>query len=151
MPDYGVAGADAGSGLLPWSWAQERLVQSHNYWLSTSRADGRPHVMPVWGVWLDDALYFSTAPGSRKARNIAERPECVVTTERADEAVIVEGAVSPENDAATLQSFKQAYDKKYDWDMETEGILVLRPRTVFGFIEHADQFKDTATRWRFDR
>jgi nitroimidazol reductase NimA-like FMN-containing flavoprotein (pyridoxamine 5'-phosphate oxidase superfamily) len=150
MPDYGVLPADAGAGLLSWEWAQERLVASHNYWLSTTRPDGAPHAAAVWGVWFDDTLYFSAASGARKMRNLAHEPRCVVTTERADEAVIVEGLAGPENDEAVLQRFKAAYDKKYNWDMWTTGITAVRPRVVFGFIEHADQFAGSATRWTFD-
>ncbi len=53
MPGYGVVGAEEGSGLLPWSWARSRLEHSRNYWVATTWPDGRPHVMPVWGVWQD--------------------------------------------------------------------------------------------------
>ena len=53
MPGYGILGPDGGTGLLPWSWAEERLRDSRNYWLATVRPDGRPHVMPVWAVWDD--------------------------------------------------------------------------------------------------
>ncbi|HEU4760074.1 MAG TPA: pyridoxamine 5'-phosphate oxidase family protein, partial [Dehalococcoidia bacterium] len=59
MPGYGISEDD--EGLLPWAWAEERLAKSHNYWVATARPDGRPHAMPVWAVWLDDRLYFSTA------------------------------------------------------------------------------------------
>jgi hypothetical protein len=51
MPDYGIARPAAGSGLLPWSWAVERLERSHDYWVATIHPDGRPNVTPVWGVW----------------------------------------------------------------------------------------------------
>ena len=74
MPGYGVQPADEGTGLLPWSWAVERLTASHDYWLATTWPDGRPHVMPVWGVWWQDALWFSCGLRSRKARNIGARP-----------------------------------------------------------------------------
>jgi hypothetical protein len=47
MPDNGVVGPAEGRGLLPWSWAEERLIASHNYWVATVWPDGRPHVMPV--------------------------------------------------------------------------------------------------------
>ena len=59
MPGYGLLDATLGTGLLPWSWAVERLTRSHDYWVATVRPDGRPHVMPVWGIWMDDALWFS--------------------------------------------------------------------------------------------
>ncbi len=52
MPGYGLLDAAQGAGLLPWSWAVERLQRSHDYWVATVRPDGPPHVMPVWGVWM---------------------------------------------------------------------------------------------------
>ena len=90
MPGYGILAADDGAGLLPWDWAVERLSGSHNYWLVTTRPDGRPHMMPLWGLWLDSTFYFSTGRQSRKGRNLAANSHCVVATEHADEAVIVE-------------------------------------------------------------
>ena len=81
MPGYGIVGADEGIGLLPWSWAEERLLQSKNFWLATRWPDGRPHVMPVWAIWHAGALWFSSSRQSRKARNLAADPRCVLTTE----------------------------------------------------------------------
>src|SRR5437660_7575364 len=65
MPGYGTLNASHGSGLLPWSWAIERLERSHDYWVATSDAGGRPHVMPVWGAWMDEAS------GSVRAEHLA--------------------------------------------------------------------------------
>jgi len=79
MPGYGIVGPTQGSGLLPWSWAEERLTASRNYWVASSWPDGRPHAMPVWGIWHDGALWFSSSRQSRKARNLAADPRCVVT------------------------------------------------------------------------
>jgi hypothetical protein len=90
MPGYGVPKGT--KGLLPWSWAKQRLEKSHNYWISTVKPDGSPHTMIVWGLWVDGAFYFSTGRQSRKARNLAENLRCVLCTERADEAVMVEGS-----------------------------------------------------------
>ncbi len=93
-PDALEKPSGANSGLKPWSWALERLEQSHNYWIATSRPDGRPHLMLVWGLWWEDAFWFSTGPRTRKAKNLASNPRCAVGTEKADEAVIVEGIVA---------------------------------------------------------
>ena len=79
------------TALKPWPWALERLEKSHNYWISTARPDGRPHLMIVWGVWWQDAFWFSTGPRTRKAKNIVHDPHVVIGTEKADEAVILEG------------------------------------------------------------
>jgi nitroimidazol reductase NimA-like FMN-containing flavoprotein (pyridoxamine 5'-phosphate oxidase superfamily) len=152
MPGYGIAEASGGKGLLPWSWALERLNDAHNYFVATARPDGRPHVMPVWGVWLDDAFFFSTGTTSRKARNLATNAHCVVTTERADESVIVEGVAEEVEDEAALTRFKEVYHEKYDWEIDTSagGIYAVRARVAFGFIEAADNFTKTATRWVFE-
>jgi hypothetical protein len=156
MPGYGILDAGAGRGLLPWSWATERMAKSHNYWVATTRPDGRPHVMPVWGVWLGDAepggaFYFSTGKNTRKAQNLAANPSCVVCAESADEAIIVEGVVEPVDDPSLYARFADAYKAKYDWpvEQETAPAYVVRPRTAFAFIENADDFAGSATRWRF--
>ncbi len=150
MPGYGISEAEGGSGLLEWSWASERLTNSHNYWMTTVRPDGRPHVMPVWGLWLDEKFYFSTGRQSRKARNLAENPECTVCTERADEAVVVEGRVEIITDPELLRPFFDGYQTKYGWDMENFGepIYAVHPRVVFGLVE--ETLTESATRWRFD-
>src|SRR3954471_19860601 len=91
MPGYGILPADEGSGLIPWAEAQRRLAVAHDYWVATVRPDGRPHVMPVWGVWLGGRLWFSSALSSRKARNLAADPRCTVTTDDAQNPVVVDG------------------------------------------------------------
>src|SRR2546426_815430 len=70
-----------------WNWTETRFAKSHNYWLATTRPDGRPHVMPIWGVLLNNTFHFSTGPQSRKGRNIAKNPNCVVCTEDAAEVI----------------------------------------------------------------
>lgn len=130
MPGYGIADAGGGKGLLPWSWASERLEKAHNYFVSTTRPDGGPHTMPVWGVWLDQAFYFSTGRQSRKARNLVANPSCVVCPERGDEAVIVEGVAEEVTDPAVFRRFAEAYYKKYQWKVEPsqDPVYAVRPQ-----------------------
>jgi hypothetical protein len=150
MPGYGIVAEDAGEGLLPWAWARERLVAARNYFLATTRPDGGPHVMPVWGLWLDDTFQFSTGRASRKAKNLAANPRCVVCPEGGEEAVVVEGIVSELSEKATWGRFFAAYEAKYGMDVSSMGepLFLLRPRTVFGQIETT--YTKSATRWRFD-
>jgi hypothetical protein len=152
MPGYGLKDANSGTGLLPWSWALERLTKSHNYWIATTRPDGRPHIMIVWGLWFNDAFSFSTGRDSRKARNLAANPHCVLCTENAAEAVILEGAVEELpvlRDPPMLKSYILAYKKKYDYQMDgSEGnFYAVRPRVVFGLLEK--DFLGATTRWQF--
>jgi nitroimidazol reductase NimA-like FMN-containing flavoprotein (pyridoxamine 5'-phosphate oxidase superfamily) len=151
MPGYGMM-FKKGRASLPWSWAARRLSNAHNYWLTTTRPDGRPHVMPVWGVWLDGTFYFSTGRRSRKSRNLAANPRCVVCPENAEEAVILEGTAHEVTESSLLRRFVDAYKRKYDWDMEEgEGpTYAVRPRVAFGFVEKADAgVQGNPTRWLF--
>ena len=158
-PGYGFPKGK--KGLLPWSWAEQRLKKSHNYWLTTIKPttvkpDGSPHAMVVWGLWQDGRFLFSTGSQSRKARNLAQNPNCVVCTEHAQEAVIVEG-IAELADVAARRKLIPAYEKKYKWDLSTmkddllsmkEPVFSVRPRTVFALWEK--HFQGKSTRWKFE-
>jgi nitroimidazol reductase NimA-like FMN-containing flavoprotein (pyridoxamine 5'-phosphate oxidase superfamily) len=155
MPGYGHPRSK--KGLLPWKWAEQRLNKSRQYWIATTRPDKRPHVMVVWALWLDGALYFSTGSKSRKARNLAKNLHCTMCTEKADEAVILEGTVETEKNVERIREFLRLYEKKYKWDMSSmaddllrlkEPVFRLRPKTAFGLAEKT--FATSATRWIFE-
>jgi hypothetical protein len=148
MPGYGLTPSVGGHGLLPFFWAEERLARSRNFWLSTVRPDG---AMALWGVWLNGAFWFNTGSQSREARNLAEEARCVVTTEGAEECVVVEGSAVLVGDAGRLGNFFTAYEKKYEWDLSTspEPTFELAPKVVFGFCEKAELFLNAAMRWTF--
>ena len=148
IPGYGVPRSR--KGLLPWAWAERRLTRSHNYWLITVRPDGRPHAMPVWGVWAGGAFYFSTGRESRKARNLARNRRCIVCNERADQAVIVEGLAAKVTDTKLRARLARPYHAKYrPWTLDAAAgsVYAVRPRVAFAMYE--DRFADAATRWRF--
>jgi PPOX class probable F420-dependent enzyme len=100
---------------------ETRLREARNYWLTTTRADGRPHAMPVWGVWRDGALWFGTGLESVKGRNLARDPRAVVHLESGDDVVILEGAAHrAESDAAYA-----AYADKYGIDASAEAFAAM--------------------------
>jgi nitroimidazol reductase NimA-like FMN-containing flavoprotein (pyridoxamine 5'-phosphate oxidase superfamily) len=148
-PGYGMVGAKEGKGLLPWAWVAMKMNRCRTLWLATIHAaQGRPHVMPVWGVWLDDAFFFSTGHKSRKCQNLSANPACTITNDNGEEAVIIEGSAQEVKDTAVLERIAAAYVKKYKMDPRSMGepIFIVHPRTVFGFIEKS--FPKSATRWR---
>jgi hypothetical protein len=143
-------------GLLPWSWAEQRLKKSHNYWVTTVTPHPAPHTMVVWGLWQDGRFLFSTGSSSRKARNLAQNPRCIICTELAHEAVIVQGTAEIA-DLAARKKFLPPYERKYKFDMSSmkadilsmkEPIFAIRPHVVFGFWEK--YFQERSTRWKFD-
>jgi hypothetical protein len=155
MPGYGLPKSK--KGMLPWKWAEDWLNKSRQYWIATTRPDGRPHVMVVWALWMDGVLYFSTGSKSRKARNLARNPHCTMCTEKADEAVILEGTVDTEKDVECIRQFLRLYEKKYKLDMSgmagdwlnlKEPVFRVRPKLGFGLEEKT--FATSATRWTFE-
>jgi len=148
-PGYGIVGAKEGKGLLSWAWVARTMSRCRTFWLATIHAtQGCPHVMPVWGVWLDDAFFFSTGRKSRKGQNLAANPACTITNDNGEQAVIVEGRAEEVKDVAALKRMAAAYKKKYKMDPRSMGepIFIVRPKTVFGFIEKS--FPKSATRWK---
>ena len=137
---------------LPWSHAQERLEGSRNYWICTVRPDGRPHSIPVWGFWLDDALYFGTAQTTRKARNLAHNPAISVHLESGDDVIILEGNTVEINDKAVFKKIDASCRTKYKMPLMIipESVLYcVRPRVVLAWKE--SDFPATGTRWEFSR
>jgi hypothetical protein len=154
MPGYGIQPAGEGTGLLPWSWAEKRLVASRNYWVVTRWPDGRPHAMPVWGIWHDNTFWFSSSKPSRKSKNLSADPRCVVTTEDADNPVVVEGIaelIAGPHDLATLLGLENAkYSTDYGIEMldpVANSAFRVRPLWVFGI--QAGDFTGSPTRWDF--
>jgi uncharacterized pyridoxamine 5'-phosphate oxidase family protein len=146
MPGYGMPTGT--KGLLPWTWAEERLRKSHNYYFTTVRPDGTPHAMPIWGIWVDNRFYFSTGATSVKARNLARNSSCVICTENAAEAVVVEGTattIEPARIAELSPVYARKY-KGYTLDPKMGPIFEVRPKVAFGLREST--FKST-TRWQF--
>ena len=152
MPYYPpMQDATHGQGLLPWSYARERLEKSHNYLLSTVRPDGAPHLAPVWGLWYEEKFCFSTGRQSRKGRNLAANPRCVVSTDTINDVVIVEGVAEELAEASIPQPLFEGYPAKYPpWKLDPSlgPVFVLKPRVVFAFPE--SDFTGASTRWHFD-
>jgi nitroimidazol reductase NimA-like FMN-containing flavoprotein (pyridoxamine 5'-phosphate oxidase superfamily) len=103
---------------VPTEWANARkgLEDAQLFWLSTVRPDGRPHVTPLLGIWLDGAMYFCTGADERKAKNLAQNQNCILTTgcntlDGLD--LVVEGEVEKVSDEIELQRVAETYESKY--------------------------------------
>lgn len=149
---YGISN---GTGpRLSWAFVEERLRESRNYWLATTRPDGRPHVTPVWGVWVEGALYVSGIPTARWARNLAANPAIAAHLESGDNVVIVEGmAAEVVTDAALGERIVAAWNAKYGQfapEPATDGMIQMRPRTARAWTDTAEALAD-ATRWTWEQ
>jgi pyridoxamine 5'-phosphate oxidase-like protein len=138
--------SDPEAGATPWSQVTSALAGAELYWLTTVRADGRPHVTPLIGVWHDGAMHFCTGPREQKARNLEANRHVALTTGQNTWAegldVVVEGAVIRVVEHDMLQGLANAYEAKYGsrWHFDVgDG--------VFGHGEHeAAVFRIEATK-----
>ncbi len=150
--------------VAQWSEAKEQLADARLYWLATVQPDTRPHVMPLFAVWLDDALYFTSNNHARKARNLARDPHCVITTSGSRMELVVEGVATRVMDDAVLQRAARIYLSKYGWSLTIRDhaywaeygapsagappyeLYKIQPTMVFG-LGNTEPFG--ATRWCF--
>jgi general stress protein 26 len=147
-PEYGNP-----TQRLAWSDVESKLESAPVYWIASTRPDGRPHVVPRDGTWIEGGLYYGGSAETVHFRNIMANPEIVVHIGDGQEAIIVEGAVEIEKpDAEKAQRLSDASFDKYpqygrmDPKMYMVGVSFLRPRRVLAWTS----FTENATRFRFE-
>jgi hypothetical protein len=143
--EYGVP--KTVKGTLPWSHAIERLQASKNFWIGTVSPEGKPHSMPVWGVWVEDTLYFGGGPLTRWSRNLEANPNVAVHLESGDDVLVLEGTVGriTDSDDPRLKAIDDVYEVKYKMRHGVP-LWILHPRVIFAWTK----FPDNMTRWKFD-
>jgi hypothetical protein len=157
MPDgYGLPTNT--EGMLAWADVEARLVAATSYWLATVRPDGRPHVVPRWGVWVDGQFWYDGAPTTVHVRNLQANPACSLHLESGTEVVIVEGTSrAARAPARTLGAqISAAFSKYHDQGYSPEadawagddggGLRVLTPQRAMAWFS----FPTDATRFHFD-
>jgi hypothetical protein len=157
-----------GSAALPWDRPRDRLAApppqpGTSIFLSTTRPDGRPHIAGIGVIWHEGDLYFTSGPGTRKSRNLAANPECVVSAGLKGIDLILEGEATRVDDPALVAAVVAGFHEQ-GWPAEVEDSRVIGPfnapsagpppwdiyqfrfHTAFG-VATAEPFG--ATRWRF--
>ena len=137
--------------LLAWEDAESRLTEARHYWLATTNPDGRPHVRPVWGVWVDGCFYFDGHPHTRWARNLARDPRSSIHLDGGVNVLIVEGVgedverTDHELGGRIATSWESKYGRLVP-DPAAHGIFRLTPHSARGWSE---DLKD-GTVWIFE-
>ncbi len=143
IPGYGIP--DTADDLLPWEHVTDRLSRARNYWIGTVAPDGRPHVVPVQGAWIDDVLYWGGGPEVLWARNLRRDPRVAVHLESGDDVAIIEGVAELRTPDKPLASkIQDAYERKYGYRHPLP-FWALVPRKAFAWT----QFDKDPTRWHF--
>lgn len=107
----------------------DRLERERNVWLCTLRADGSPHVTPVWFVYLRAAFWISSGERNVKVRNVSNDPRVSLALEDGDAPCVAEGRALAHGDGLPTDVLA-AFAAKYDgWDPAAE-IEPFGPRVV---------------------
>jgi general stress protein 26 len=154
--------SEPGSTAVPWAEVERVLSTSEMFFLSTVRADGRPHVTPLPAVWDAGTLHICTGDQEQKARNLARQPACVLSTGSSQLHggldVVVEGSAVRVTEPARLAQLAALWKSKLDWDFEvgadafrdadgrTGLVYGIRPVKVLAF----GKGPYTQNRYRFD-
>ncbi len=112
IPEYGITEGE--EGLLNWKTVDKWLSEEKNYWVSTTKPNSKPHSRPVWGIWLENFLYFGGGNKTKTYRNLLEIPNVSVHTQSGENVVIIEGYVEIVDDEDLNKVLGSAYELKYE-------------------------------------
>jgi pyridoxine/pyridoxamine 5'-phosphate oxidase len=130
---------------LTWDWVEQRLETTWNFWLTTMSLEHGPHSRPIWCLWQDEALLFTSSPRSRKAREFAAEPRVSVHLELVREAVVLDGVVEEANpDAAAVDAYAEKYGRR---PPDGQQWYAVRPRSCYAAEEAT--YPESATRFLF--
>jgi nitroimidazol reductase NimA-like FMN-containing flavoprotein (pyridoxamine 5'-phosphate oxidase superfamily) len=136
---------------LAWGDVRARLAEALHYWLATVRPDGRPHVVPLDGIWLNDSWYFGGSSEAVKHSNLKANPRAALHLEDAQRAVIVEGVceeIFPDGPLADQLSALSTAKYGYGPDPASyteRGVWCLRPQRALSW----ERLPRDATRFVF--
>jgi PPOX class probable F420-dependent enzyme len=97
-----------------------RLEAERNIWLASVRADGSPHLVPIWFVWQEGKVWIATGEGSQKHANIRREPHVCLALEDGSDPLVIEGLAADQTDPATRDRLAPAFVEKYEWDFRTD-------------------------------
>jgi general stress protein 26 len=155
--------SDPAATAIGWEETRRVLEAAELFWLTTVRADGRPHVTPVVAAWSEEAIWFSTGAEERKFANLRANPHVVLTTGcnqwDAGLDVIVEGEAVRVTDQDVLERLAEAWTTKWDgrWQLTVRDgafhhgggashVYSVRPAKVFAHAK-GDPFGATTHRF----
>lgn len=136
---------------LSWETVREELESARQYWFATVRPDGRPHVVPLDGLWLDGCWYYGGSPDTVHARTVLTNPQAVMHLPDPWRAAIVEGVVDHiDLDPEQAQEMADRASAKYPEHGQQPAdryriVRCLRPSRVLAWTS----FPDDCTRFRF--
>ena len=161
-PHFPPGYVDKPVSYVDWSWVTAQLTDSKNYWLCSVRPPtpqapgGRPHVIPLWAIYMDGKIYYDGSPETRHAQNMALNPNISFHLENGSQVVILDGMVKPAGKPSSElgKRLSQEYKRKYvDFDYAPEpnswdegGLYVFTPNQCIAWTV----FNEDPTKFTFE-
>ena len=155
-PTFPKGYVDNPASSLTWDWVAEQLTEAKHYWLASVRPNGKPHVVPRWGAFMDNKLYYDGSPETRHARNLLGNPNVSLHLESGEKAIILEGMSQPADKPVPefAKRLAKAISDKYaalgyspepnQWD--DGGLYIFTPRQCIAW----SKFTDDPTKFVFE-
>ncbi|MCP4423147.1 MAG: hypothetical protein GY803_01510 [Chloroflexi bacterium] len=108
-----------------WRAIDARLGREMTIWMATARGDGRPHLIPIWFVWLDDKIYIATGDETQKFTNMRFNQNVALSLPDTESVVLIEGEAHVA-DRQTVDALAEYFYHKYEWDFRYDETAVWR-------------------------
>lgn len=144
IPGYGIEKSD--EGMIAWEQVSRWMKESQCYWISTTNRDGSPHAIPIWGIWMDDQLYFGGGSTTQWAKNLGRNPKIVGHTESGQNVVITEGTAELKDEEKLNKKLSKFYKEKYGIE-HPPPFWTIRAEKIFSWT--IEDYAKTPTKWQF--
>jgi general stress protein 26 len=126
-----------------WRSIEARLGREMNIWMATVRGDGRPHLVPIWFVWLDNKIYVATGTDTQKFLNLRQNQNIALALPDAANVLIIEGEAHAA-DRATIEVLAEYFFNKYEWDFRydesaTWRLIEITPHKILAWGDGHDE------------
>ncbi len=120
-----------------WRALEARLGRESTIWLATVRYDGRPHLAPVWFIWLDEKIYIATGADTQKFINLSGNAQVALALPDPNQVIIIEGEAAVA-DWQTVDTLADHFYHKYEWDFRYDDsadwrLLAVIPRKILAW------------------
>lgn len=125
-----------------WRSLLSRISRENTIWIATVRPDGRPHMTPVWFIWLEDKVYVATGSDTRKFANLRQNQKVALALPDPDQVIIIEGEAHAA-DYRTADKLADYFYNKYEWDYNYDDtadwrLIEITPRRVLAWGDGYD-------------
>jgi nitroimidazol reductase NimA-like FMN-containing flavoprotein (pyridoxamine 5'-phosphate oxidase superfamily) len=94
------------------------LEEQRTVRLATASSDGRPHVIPLWFVWVDETIFLNTTLGNLTVEQFMRNPRVAAVVDDGPSyeelrGVVVHGLIERADEDERLPEVRRRWSDKY--------------------------------------